>query len=48
VLAGFGVRTRQQVRALGPHCDGVIVGSAIVEAIASGASPVDLVEELNG
>ncbi|MEX0796532.1 MAG: tryptophan synthase subunit alpha [Acidimicrobiia bacterium] len=48
VLAGFGVRTREQVRALAPHCDGVIVGSAIVEAIASGDSPVDLVEELNG
>jgi tryptophan synthase alpha chain len=48
VLAGFGVRTREQVRALAPHCDGVIVGSAIVEAITSGASPVELVEELNG
>lgn len=48
VLAGFGVRTREQVRALAPHCDGVIVGSAIVEAITSGASPVDLVKELNG
>jgi tryptophan synthase alpha chain len=48
VLAGFGVRTREQVRALAPHCDGVIVGSAIVEAITSGGSPVDLVEELNG
>lgn len=48
VLAGFGVRTRDQVRALAPHCEGVIVGSAIVEAISSGRSPVDLVEELNG
>ncbi len=48
VLAGFGVRTRDQVRALAPHCDGVIVGSAIVEVIASGGSPVDFVEELNG
>lgn len=48
VLAGFGVRTREQVRALAPHCDGVIVGSAIVEAISSGDSPVDLVKELNG
>jgi tryptophan synthase alpha chain len=48
VLAGFGVRTREQVRALGPHCDGVIVGSAIVERISSGGSPVDLVEELSG
>lgn len=48
VLAGFGVRTREQVRALAPHCDGVIVGSAIVERISSGGSPVDLIEELSG
>jgi tryptophan synthase alpha chain len=48
VLAGFGVRTREQVRALAPHCDGVIVGSAIVERISGGGSPVDLVEELSG
>jgi tryptophan synthase alpha chain len=48
VLAGFGVRTREHVRALAPHCDGVIVGSAIVERISSGGSPVDLVEELSG
>lgn len=46
VLAGFGVRTRDQFRALAPHCDGVIVGSAIVERIASGGNPVELVEEL--
>jgi len=36
VLAGFGVRTGAQVRALAAHCDGVIVGSALVEAIGRG------------
>jgi tryptophan synthase alpha chain len=48
VRAGFGVRSREHVQALGTHCDGVIVGSAIVEEIASGGSPVDLVKELSG
>jgi tryptophan synthase alpha chain len=47
VVAGFGVRTRHQVEALSEHCDGVIVGSAIVETIGSGGDPVALVEDLN-
>jgi tryptophan synthase alpha chain len=46
VLAGFGVRTGEQVRALAPHCDGVIVGSALVEAVAAGRDPVSFVAEL--
>ncbi|HSJ82193.1 MAG TPA: tryptophan synthase subunit alpha [Acidimicrobiia bacterium] len=46
VLAGFGVRTAEQVRALAPHCDGVIVGSALVEVLASGADPVSFVAGL--
>ncbi|MGH8948790.1 MAG: tryptophan synthase subunit alpha, partial [Acidimicrobiia bacterium] len=46
VLAGFGVRTAEQVRALAPHCHGVIVGSALVEIMASGGDPVAFVEEL--
>lgn len=46
VLAGFGVRTADQVRALAPHCDGVIVGSALVEAMADGRDPVAFVAEL--
>lgn len=45
VLAGFGVRTAEQVRALAPHCDGVIVASALVEVLASGG---DLVSFLQG
>jgi tryptophan synthase alpha chain len=45
-LAGFGVRTADQVRTLAPHCDGVIVGSALVEVIAAGGDPVSFVEGL--
>jgi len=32
VLAGFGISTQSQVKEMGNHTDGVIVGSAIVEA----------------
>jgi tryptophan synthase alpha chain len=46
VLAGFGIRDAQQVRRLAEHCDGVIVGSAIVEKISRGEDPVEFVEGL--
>lgn len=54
VAAGFGISTRDHVRAVLRHADGAIVGSAIVrqmrEAIAAGRSPEDaavaLVEQL--
>jgi tryptophan synthase alpha chain len=46
VLAGFGVRSAEQVRALGSHCDGVIVGSALVEVLSAGDDPVAFVEGL--
>lgn len=46
VLAGFGVRTAKQVQALGPHCDGVIVGSALVEVLAAGDDPVAFIDGL--
>jgi tryptophan synthase alpha chain len=36
VCAGFGIRHASQVRALAAHCDGVIVGSALVEALERG------------
>jgi tryptophan synthase alpha chain len=39
VLAGFGVRTKQDVEAYVPPADGVIVGSALLEAIESGEDP---------
>jgi tryptophan synthase alpha chain len=36
VCAGFGIRNREQVEALRGHCDGVIVGSALVEILETG------------
>lgn len=40
VQAGFGVREPAQVRAMAPHVDGLIVGSALVERLESGEDPV--------
>ncbi len=39
VLAGFGVRNRAQVTALALHVDGVVVGSALIEALSRGEDP---------
>jgi tryptophan synthase alpha chain len=39
VLAGFGVSTREQVRALEGHVHAVVVGSALVRAAAASAEP---------
>ncbi|MBS4197219.1 tryptophan synthase subunit alpha [Lederbergia citri] len=36
VLAGFGVSSPEKVRELGEYCDGVIVGSKIVELLFKG------------
>ena len=36
VCAGFGIRSRQQVARFAPHVDGVVVGSALVEALERG------------
>ncbi|MGC8229033.1 tryptophan synthase subunit alpha [Pseudobacillus badius] len=36
VLAGFGVSSKEQVEELGQYCDGVIVGSKIVELFHRG------------
>lgn len=46
VLAGFGVRSSEQVAALVAHCDGVIVGSALVEVIGRGEDPVGFLQGL--
>lgn len=46
VCAGFGVRTAADVAALAPHCDGVIVGSALIEAIDRGDDPVAFLRAL--
>jgi len=39
VLAGFGVRNQEQVAALASHVDGVVIGSALIEAIDNGEDP---------
>ena len=36
VLAGFGISTPEQVKEIGRHCDGVIVGSKIVDLFHAG------------
>ena len=46
VLAGFGVRRRADVEALVPPADGVVVGSALIEAIEGGADPAAFLEGL--
>jgi tryptophan synthase alpha chain len=46
LMAGFGIRSRDQVRQLSPHSDGVIVGSALVECIERGEDPADFLRTL--
>ncbi len=46
VCAGFGVRRAAQVRLLAPHADGVIVGSALVEALEQGQDPATFLAAL--
>lgn len=46
VLAGFGVRERTQVAVLAGHVDGVVVGSALIDAIDRGEDPGDFLEGL--
>lgn len=36
VCAGFGIRSPEQVARFAPHVDGVVVGSALVEALEKG------------
>lgn len=46
VCAGFGIRRAEQVRDLGTVVPGVIVGSALVEALERGESPGAFLEAL--
>lgn len=48
VLAGFGIRNSSQVAELAGHVDGVVVGSALIEAIDDGMDPGRFVEGLRG
>ena len=46
VCAGFGIRGPEQVRRLLGHVDGVVVGSALVEALEQGSDPRVLLNSL--
>ncbi|NIW23581.1 MAG: tryptophan synthase subunit alpha [Gammaproteobacteria bacterium] len=46
VCAGFGVRARDQVEEIGNYADGVIVGSALIEALERGESPAAFLDGL--
>lgn len=48
VCAGFGIARPEQVDALRGHADGVIVGSALLQAIAGGDDPVAFLRHLMG
>jgi len=48
VCAGFGVREAAQVRQITAHADGVIVGSALVEALERGDDPTQFLNNLRG
>jgi tryptophan synthase alpha chain len=49
-VVGFGVKSAEQVRVLGPHAAGVVVGSALIDAMKQNSDPIaavtDLVSEL--
>jgi tryptophan synthase alpha chain len=46
VCAGFGIRSRAQVERFASHVDGVVVGSALVEALERGADVVAFLRSL--
>jgi tryptophan synthase alpha chain len=48
VCAGFGIRAPAQVAALAPHVDGVVIGSAVIEAMEKGESTAALLRRLRG
>lgn len=48
VCAGFGIRSAAQVARIAGHADGVIVGSALIEAVEAGRPPAELLQELRG
>src|SRR5690606_17020693 len=48
VCAGFGVRRPEHVRLIAGHADGVVVGSALVEALERGEDPAAFLQALRG
>jgi len=48
VCAGFGIRSRDDVAAVGKHAAGAIVGSALVEVLERGEDPTPFLQSLIG
>ena len=46
VCAGFGIRSREQVKRLRGHVDGVVIGSALVEVLERGQDPTAWLRQL--
>lgn len=46
ILGGFGVSTREQVKAFSPHVHAVVVGSALVRLVAAGGDVASAVREM--
>jgi tryptophan synthase alpha chain len=44
VMIGFGIKDAASAKALAPAADGIVIGSALVEALASSANPVATAE----
>jgi len=48
IAVGFGISRHEHYELLRDHCDAIVVGSAIVRAIAEGGNPGDVVREILG
>jgi tryptophan synthase alpha chain len=46
VCAGFGIRSREQIGRFAPYVDGVVVASALVEALERGEDPAAFLQSL--
>jgi tryptophan synthase alpha chain len=46
VCAGFGIRSRDQIKLLKGHVDGVVIGSALVEVLERGEDPTRWLQSL--
>jgi tryptophan synthase alpha chain len=46
VMAGFGIQRREQVEEIASHADGIIVGSALIEAMERGERPAAFLNRL--
>ena len=48
VLAGFGIRSAEQLARVGARADGAIVGSALIETLERNEDPIGFLRSLRG